>query len=185
MSDTSQPVLLLKNHSDILIFVGYSVYQLQKQGKFVSYIKTDMLFVVYHLKPNCLCLAVPVAEAFSRFKSRGWDYKVRGLLSVLPSAVWPLVYFNLFSLLLFPWTLSILLSPGLIWYSTNWLHQKVIMLLIIVTLLFLPLFTSNLSTCESCFTGSQSLWWKLCLEYLLCEKKFTQFLSVIFKMSTF
>lgn len=72
----------------------------------------------------------------------------------------PLGILNLFSLLLFPWTLSILLSPGLIWYSTNWLHQKVIMLHTIVTLLFffffLPLFTSNLfSTCEICFTGSK------------------------------
>lgn len=68
----------------------------------------------------------------------------------------PLGILNLFSLLLFPWTLSILLSPGLIWYSTNWLHQKVIMPHTIVTLLFLPLFTSNLSTCQSCFTGSKT-----------------------------
>lgn len=64
----------------------------------------------------------------------------------------PLGILNLFSLLLFPWTLSILLSPGLIWYSTNWLHQKVIMLHIIVTLLFFyPCGTSNLSTCKTCF----------------------------------
>lgn len=74
----------------------------------------------------------------------------------------PLGILNLCSLLLFPWTLSILLSPGLIWYTTNWLHQKVIMLhiiiIIIITLLFLPLFTSNLSTRENSFMGFRIVW---------------------------
>lgn len=154
MSDTSG-FTACSSAEESLRYIDLCRLQCIPAAKAAIYINRHCCQIIYHLKPNCLCLAVPVAEAFSRFKSRGWDYKVQGLLSVLPSAVWPLVYFNLFSLLLFPWTLSILLSPGLIWYSTNWLHQKVIMLHIIVTLLFLPLFTSNLSTCESCFMRSR------------------------------
>lgn len=48
-------------------------------------------------RQNCLRLAdLAVAAAFSRFNRWGWDYKVRGLLSVLPSAVCPLVYLTSF-----------------------------------------------------------------------------------------
>lgn len=108
----------------------------------------------YHLKPNCLQLDVPTSSPFLILRVE--LQSVRSAFGFTFSSL-HLGILNLCSLLLFPWTLSTLLSPGLIWYSINWLHQKVIMahIIVIITLLFLPLSTSNLSTCENCFTRSK------------------------------
>lgn len=75
-----------------------------------------------------------------------------GLHSFSWSSAFCLCLLNFYYLFLFPWTLSTLFSPGLIWYSTNWLHQKVIKLHIIVTL-FTYVHCSPFHM-QSCFTST-------------------------------